>query len=191
MDPILDFLNQPIILTLVTLIVGSYLLDLVAERRSRRDRSKDQAIEFINDVADHTNAFVVAVFDKLRPNNLVVDDHLRNAIRDLFSGRMSIEIRSKAYLKSEDFHTQYFIMMGEFADVMETLVWVDQGVPDEEIIPRIQAKCYGLVQSWPLAGERTAPDSEELVQHLILWMEMINHRVTDLLTRHLKKVMGD
>ncbi len=189
MDAIFEFLNQPIILTLVSLMIGSYLLSLVAERRSRRDRMKDQAIEFINDVAEHTNTFVVAVFEKLRTNRIVVDGSLEDAIRDLYSRRTSIEISSKAYLKSEKFYKEYFILMDGFGDVMGTFMRVDQGYPEDELIASVHQKCSQLEQTWPLPEERTTPDSDTLVDYLILWMDMINHRVTDLLTRYLEKVM--
>lgn len=189
MDTVFEFLNQPIILTILSLIVGSYLLNLVAERRSRRDTLKDQAIEFINDVAEHTNDYVVAVFNKLRPNRLEVDETLEKAISDLMSRRTSIEIRSKAYLKSEDFHKEYFKLMDGFSDVMGIFMRLEQGTPDDQIIARVQQRRSHLEQTWPLAGEINTLESEELVSHIILWMEMLNRRVTDLLTRHLNKVM--
>jgi hypothetical protein len=189
MEKVFEFLNQPIVLTIVSLVIGSYLLNLIAERRSRRDTLKDQAIEFINDVAEHTNAFVVAIFGKLRPNRIELDETLRKAISDLYSGRMSIEIGSRAYLKSEDFYQQYFHLLDEFGEVMGTFMRVDQGAPHEEMITRVQTKYTKLEKSWPLAGEIHTEDPEALVDHLIIWMEMLSHRVTDLLTRHLNKVM--
>ena len=189
MDTVFEFLNQPIVLTIVSLVVGSYLLNLVAERRSRRDKLKDQAIGFINDVADHSNAFIVAVFGKLRPNRIELDETLDEAIRDRYRGRISIEIGSRAFLKSENFSKQYFHLVDEFGDVMGTFLRVDQGASHEEMIARVQKKYTNLEKSWPLVGEMTTEDPKALVDHMIIWMEMLSHRVTDLLTRYLDKVM--
>lgn len=190
MDAVLDFLNQPIVLTLVTLTVGSYLLNLVAERRSRRDRLKDQAIEFLTDAGDHINAFVVTIFEKLRTNRIVVDQSIMDAIKELFVRRMSIEVGSRAYLKSELFHQQYFSLLDQYADVMASMAEIENGSSKVEMLPKIRQKQIKFSRSWPLEGEKTTPDSDELVDELIRWMEMISRRVTDLLTKNLNRVIG-
>jgi hypothetical protein len=73
MDAIFYFLNQPIVLTLITLIVGSYLLNLVAERRSLRDKLRDQAIEFLTDASNHVGLLVPHIYEQLRTRNLKND----------------------------------------------------------------------------------------------------------------------
>ena len=69
-----------------------------------------------------------------------LDSVICAGISDLMSRRTSIEIRSKAYLKSEDFHKEYFSLMGGFSDVMGIFMRVGQGIPDDELIARIKEK---------------------------------------------------
>ena len=189
MDPILEFLNQPIILTLVTLTIGSYLLSLVAERRSRRNVLKDKAIEFLGEAGEIYNQFSVQIFGKLRNNSIEVDRPIEQAVTELFSKRMGIEVGSRAYLKSDAFFKDYFNLMDSSVMVVVVMKQVGQGTPHEEAIHRIQEFSRELVGAWPLEGENTVPDGDTLIAELILYMELILHRMTDLLTSHLKEVM--
>ena len=190
MDPILEFLNQPIILTLVTLTVGSYLLNLVADRRSRRNLREDKAIEFLNEAGNTFNQAVVQIFRKLRNNTIAVDEHVEQTMTLLYSERMGIEVGSRAYLGSEVFFKDYFKLMDDYTFVFVMMKQVDeQGAKPEEVVPRIQEYRRKLLASWPLAGETTEPDGDTVIAELILLMELILHRMTDLLTRHLKLVM--
>ena len=43
MDRLLTFLSQPIIVTLLSLLIGSYLFTLLAERRAKREKIREKA----------------------------------------------------------------------------------------------------------------------------------------------------
>ncbi len=190
MDPILEFLNQPIILTLVTLTIGSYLLSLVADRRSRRNLQEDKAVEFLNEAGNIFNQASVQIFIKLRNNLIEVDDSLEQAMTNLYSERMGIEVGSRAYLQSEDFYKDYFRLMDDYTFVFLMMKQLnDQRVSPEEAVTLIRKHREKLLDSWPLEGENTVPDEDTHIAELILLMEFILHRMTDLLTRYLRAAM--
>ena len=190
MDPILEFLNQPIILTLVTLTIGSYLLNLVADRRSRRNLQEDKAIEFLTEAGNIFNQASVAVFGKLRTNSIHVDDSIEQALVKLYTYRMNVEVGSRAYLQSDAFYKDYFRLMDDYTFVVLMMKQLhEQQVSSEEAVLLIQKHRGKLLDSWPLEGEITVPDGDTLIAELILLMELILHRMTDLLTSHLKAVM--
>lgn len=191
MDPILDFLNQPIILTLVTLTIGSYLLNLVADRRSRRNLQEDKAIDFLTEAGNIFNQASVAVFGKLRNNSLDLDDSIEQALVKLYTYRMKVEVGSRAYLQSEAFYKDYFRLMDDYTFVVLVMKQLtEQRVSSEEVVPRIQERRGKLLDSWPLEGENIVPDENTLIAELILLMELILHRMTNLLTRYLRTIMG-
>lgn len=190
MDPILAFLNQPIVLTLITLIVGSYLLNLVTERRSRRDKLRDQAIEFLTDASNYIGAVAPNIYAHLRTGNLKTSPEMFDGLRDLFAKRMSIQVGGQAYLKSDDFSLKYFRLMDEFPGVIESLQALEQ---DEDasgmVVQRAKEHTERLQVQWPLEGEAIHPQTGEPVDALILWMDLVMHRMTDLITTNLEKAM--
>ena len=54
MESIFEFLNQPIVITLVSLIIGSYAISLITERRASRNKLRDQAVDFITEAGNIT-----------------------------------------------------------------------------------------------------------------------------------------
>ena len=56
MDKLLTFLSQPIIVTLLSLLIGSYLFTLLAERRAKREKIREKAIQLIEEVSSDLNA---------------------------------------------------------------------------------------------------------------------------------------
>lgn len=189
MNAILDFLNQPIVLTLVTLIVGSYLLSIVAERRSRNDRLKDKAIEFLTDAANTINAFVPLIYRQLRTGKLAVDQAIEDGMTDLFTKRLGIHVGSQAFLKNEQFAFKYFKLLDELASVVVLLTELEQGSDAEEIVKKVRVNRKRILEEWPLANESFSPETGQPADELILLMDVILHRITDLFSKNLKEVM--
>lgn len=190
MDRVFDFLNQPIVLTIISLIVGSYLLSIVAERRSRRDRLKDKSIEFITEAADTVNAFVPLIYRQLRTNNLKVDQAIEDGITELFSSRLRIQVGSLAYLKSEEFARQYFWLLNELSVVMQLMIEFERGEDQSKTLEKVITRQKNLQAEWPLENEELSPRDGTPVAELILLMDLILHRITHLLSTYLEDVVG-
>jgi hypothetical protein len=189
MNSILDFLNQPIVLTLITLTVGSYLLSLVAERRSRKDKLRDRMIDFLTEAGDNITQFVPHIYAQLHTGNVAIDQALKDGLKDLFAKRMSVQIGSQAYLKSEEFHQQYFQLLDQLTTVVACITEFEQGGNSEETVLKIRENRISLGESWPLADESLGTETGRPADELILWMDMIMHRTTHLLSSNLKSEM--
>ena len=189
MNSILDFLNQPIVLTLITLAAGSYLLDLITERRARAAKLRDKAVEFLIEAGNIIGRFQPHVYKQLRTGRVEVDQDLSDAMKELFSQRMNIQIGSQAFLKSEDFYRQYHRLLDELAGVVTCMTELSQGLPAEEVVMKIQQNSQRLIQSWPLAGETLDPSTGRPVDELIIWMDVIYHRITQLLSSSMKSAL--
>jgi hypothetical protein len=110
-------------------------------------------------------------------------------LKDLFTRRMSIQVGSQAYLESETFYLKYFRLMGEFPGVIESLRALEQGEDAAGVMQRAKEHIERLQVQWPLEGEAIHPQTGEPVDALILWMDLVMHRMTDLITSHLEKAM--
>lgn len=189
MDSILEFLNQPIVLTIITLLVGSFLLDLVAERRSRRDKRRDQAIQFLTEASNYIGELAPHIYERLRTGNLESTPEMAAGLKTLFSRRMSIQVSSQAYLQSPEFAHQYLELLNEFPGVIESIQALETSGDAEDILPHLQRRSDHLKDIWPLPGETLHPQTGEPVDALILWMDLVMHRMTELITSHLRAVL--
>lgn len=107
MDSVLHFLNQPIVLTLITLTVGSYLLSLITERRARKNKLRDESIDFLTEAGESINSLVPHNYAHLRTGSIQTDDAILDGMTRLFSKRMRIQVGSQAYLRSDKFPKRY------------------------------------------------------------------------------------
>jgi hypothetical protein len=190
MESAFEILNQPIVIMLVTLVIGSYAISLIMERRARRNKLRDQAVEFITEAGNSINQFFPHLYGRLRTGSLEWDQTLDEEINELFSKRMWIQIGAQAYLKSETFHTRYFQLLDEVIGVVQSYgVLVSDG-DSEELSKKIREKRIRLVSIWPLEDEVLSSSSEGASNEVIIWLDAIMHRGTALLVESLDSVLG-
>jgi hypothetical protein len=191
MDSVLEFLNQPIVVTLLTLVVGSYAISLIAERRSRKIKLRDTAIEFITEAGNSMNQFMPHIYAQLRTGTIEWNQALDDGLKELLSKRMGIQVGSQAYLKSETFHVQYFQLLDEIMGVVQCFREIELGGDSEEVIQKIRENRNRLNGSWPLADEAIPSSAKGSAGELVLWLDMIIHRMTSLLVTNLNSIMSN
>ncbi|NIM93754.1 MAG: hypothetical protein GTO18_08595 [Anaerolineales bacterium] len=134
MTSIIEFLNQPIVIALITLSVGSFLLDVIADRRSRKNKLRDEAIEFLTETGNDLNSVISTMYGHLEGHNSESDLKLVESFTRLYAKRMSVQIKSQAYLKSEEFHQHYGRLLSELEGVAFYLAREQEQTNSEQII---------------------------------------------------------
>lgn len=190
MTSIFEFLNQPIVIALITLSIGSFLLDLVADRRSRKNKLRDEAIEFLTESGDDLYSVISPMYGQLEGHTEESDLNLLKGFTRLYAKRMSVQIRSQAYLKSEVFHQQYDRLLQELEGVAFYLSREEENIISEEIISQIQGRRNRLGEDWPIENEPQQVPLNKPIDELMLWMNMIMQRTTILLSNNLRVVIG-
>lgn len=185
----IDFLNQPIVAGLLTLVVGSYLLNLIADRRSRKNKLRDQAIEFLTEMGDDLTLVISSIYARLKGHNSVSDLELVEAFTKLYANRMRVQVGSRAYLKSEEFPQSYDKLIRELEGVALYLIGEQEQASSEQIISQIQERRNRLGKTWLIENETLQKPAYELGDELMLWVDMILHRTTHLLSNNLKSVI--
>lgn len=189
MNSIIDFINQPIVISLITISVGGYLLNLISDRRSINDKLRDKSIEFITNAGNNINTFFPLIYEQLRRGKIEISPAMVDGLRILFSTRMSVQVGSQVYLKSDDFHLKYFQLLDEIAAVVNCISEYKEGNPSEDTVSEAQRYRQRLIESWPIPDDPPSSNDNQPVQALIIWMDMIVRRTTHLLTLNLKKVI--
>ena len=189
MESAFEFLNQPIVITLITLVIGSYTISLITERRSRRNKLRDKAVEFITEAGNTFNKFIPHLYGRLRAGRIEWDQDLDDELKELFSKRMWIQIGSQAYLKSETFHLQYFQLLDEVMDFVPCFIEIASSGETEQLSQSVREHRDRLISTWPLDDEVLASSEQGAKSELILWLDAIMHRVTALLVESLASVL--
>jgi hypothetical protein len=109
MDSIINFLNSPFFLTLVSLTVGGYLLTFLSDRRARKDKIRDKAIELLEETGQDINVLTGRLYGQLRYKRIEVGpgSFLSDALGTLFTKRLSNRVLSEAYFDSPKYSRQY------------------------------------------------------------------------------------
>ena len=102
---------------------------------------------------------------------------------------MSVQVGSQVYLKSDDFHLQYYQLLDEIAAVVNCISAYEEGNPSEDTVLETRRYRQSLSESWPIPDDPPSANDDQPVQALIIWMDMIVRRTTHLLTMNLKKVI--
>jgi hypothetical protein len=190
MTSIIEFLNQPIVITLITLSVGSYLLDVVSDRRSRKNKLREEAIKFLTNRANDINSVISIMYGHLEGHSSERDLKLVERLTRLFAKRMSVQIGSQAYLNSEDFHQHYDRLLRELEEVALYLARQQEQDSSEQTISQIQERRNRLGKAWPIENETQQAPANEPADELMLWTDMIRHRTTHLLSDNLRSAIG-
>jgi len=189
MELLFAILNQPFVLTLLSLFVGGYLLSVIAERRSKKEKIRDKSIEFISDAGSYLYNFIPHIYEQLRQGQTKLTSSSNDALRALYSTRMLVQVGSQAYLQSEQFYKRYFRLLDELREVFTTMTAIEKGNSSKEIVKKIRERKRLLMEYWPVP-EETSSQSENIIENLISWMDMINGRTAKLLSTTLKDVIA-
>lgn len=187
MTSIIDFLNQPFVVSLITLTIGSLLLDVIASRRSRKNKIRDQAIEFLTETGNDINSVISTIQGHLEGHSSESYSKLVESFTNLYAKRMSVQIGSQAYLNSEDFHQQYDRLLHELERVTSFLDREQDA--SKQIISKIQERRIRLGKSWPIENETQQALANDPADELMIWMEMVRHRTTIFLSNNLKSAL--
>src|SRR2546423_7190611 len=109
MNEVFAILNQPLVLTILTLVTGSYLFSRLSERRAKKDKIREKAIQFLEEVGTDINSVLSSIYGRIRTQNFEIkpDSFIDEKRKALFNKRFSVRIRSSVYLKSEEFWKEY------------------------------------------------------------------------------------
>jgi hypothetical protein len=189
MREFLTFLNQPIVGTLLTLAIGGYLFSRITERKTRKDKIREQAISFLEEVGNDMNWILSRIFGRIRRKDFGVDATIDEKRVELFEKRFSVRIKSKAYLESKDFSEKYEAITFEISLIVKYIRSLSTTYDLGKVITDIQKHKERIAADWPLTEEELESKREPPWNELETWAEMIWNRATLLLSTNLEVVI--
>lgn len=185
------FIETPIVNTLLTLAIGGFLFKWISDRRAKRDKIREKALEFLDEIAQELNSVISMTFGKIRGEAFLQEDEpLRDQKDELFTKRFTVRIKGEALLNDPELTNKYDLLVWELNDLINLLY---QSAPNEinmaALSQNIQARMQQLKTHWPLDNE-LIPEQEltELFQDFLQWNNMIYERAIDMLTSNMKRL---
>lgn len=106
-------LNEPLVSTLLTLGIGGFLFSLLADRRARRGKNLEKAVETVDAMGKDLNHVLTALFLYIRSGNYTgsgggdpgvaanraaASEKLHGYVSDLYAKRFAILVQTKAFV---------------------------------------------------------------------------------------------
>jgi hypothetical protein len=198
-------LNQPVFLTLITLLAGGYIFSRVNERKARRDKRLEKAIEFIDEIGKDLNATLTVIFRYIRLGNYegeIIESYeekerlaknrkeflsdLEQKVPTLFAKRLSVEIKSKTFLKDKQFSIDYNDLVREIERIFQMVRRYKDSNDIDAYLTKINENRARFKSQWPLKEKIPDRKLKPPFKQLNDWTEMIWSRTVSLLSSVLK-----
>jgi hypothetical protein len=191
MDHFLTLLSKPIVLTEVTLTIGSYLFNRLTELRSKRDKIRENALQLLEEVGNDLNSIISLMYGHIRTSNFDIrkDSLVHEKRGGLFTKRFSVRIRSRVFLQSEEFWQRYEQLTFEIDRIVRLMGSLSETYDVADVIKRIEEHRNGFAKDWPFEERSTTskypPPSNELVK----WTDMVWDRAVWWLSENLNIIL--
>lgn len=180
----------PLLNTLLTLLIGGYLFSRLTERRAKKDKVREQAIELLEEVGNELNAVLSLIYGHIRNRNFEMgkDSPVQEKRADLFGKRFSVRIRSEAYLGSEEFWEKYERLTFEVDRIVRFIASLPKDYEQSQVVAEVQKRRDRFAEDWPFKGQpftsKHSPPSNELEE----WTHMVWERAIWLVSTNLQLV---
>jgi len=191
MNEFFSLLNKPIFITLVTLLVGGYLFSWLTERRAKKDKIREKAIQFLEEVGNDLNSILSLTYGRIRTGNFEIakDSPIEEKRSGLFTKRFNVRIRSKAYLGSDEFWQEYERLTFEIDRIIRLIGSLSKGYDLTKVKMKIKAKKKRFEEDWPFEGKPFTSKYEPPSNELEEWNHMIWIRAVGLVSSTLQAIL--
>jgi len=191
MDHVLTLLSKPIVLTVMTLTIGSYLFARLTERRSKRDKIREKALQLLEDVGNDLNSVISLMYGHIRNSNFEIqkDSPVYEKRGGLFTKRFSVKIRSRAFLQSEEFWQRFEQLMFEIDKIVRFMGSLSETYDLADVIKRIKEHQERFAKEWPFEERSVRSEYPPPSNELVKWADMVWDRSVWLLSKNLASIL--
>ena len=181
----------PLLNTLLTLLIGGYLFSRLTERRAKKDKIREQAIQLLEEVGNDLNSILSLIYGRIRTGNFDIakDSPIEDKRSGLFTKRFSIRIRSKAYLGSEEFWQKYERLTFEIDRIVRFIASLSKGYEPAKVRTEIQGRKKRLEEDWPFEGKPFVSKYDSPSNELEEWTHMVWDRAIWLVSTNLQAIL--
>lgn len=184
--------------TLVTLGLGTLIVNWLKTRWRREDKKRDKTLEFLESTGDRLNHLLSLIFNSLLTHNLSDERiaELRALRRPVFEKRFSVRLGAEALLGAPEFSGNYDILANQLFALIEVLPRKAKGEDEAALVAEIGRRMAELAEEWPSEPSASAVhrhpqvQGDEVLAEIQRWARMIWQRALELISGPLRKEIG-
>ena len=183
MDQVLGFLNQNIVVTMLSILLGGYLLNRIAESRARTQAAQTRILEFLETIGTDLNKAMTSLFREVRLGDLEDPESSKfmDDIASLFGKRFIVKIMSQTHMKNTTFSDKYVSLCRELREIGAMLLAIREGStsdgPDAVAVKHTEE----LDQTWPVVGDKNEyKDVDRKYRKTAMWLDAVWIRAEEL-----------
>ena len=188
MENLLEILEHPLLITIISVIIGTGILGQMAYRRSRRDVIRDKSLSFLEETASSFNQPMARIFYVIRNCKASVPEDIRKKSGDLFVKRLHVRVISRSFLKNKKFYKSYDGITWEIRNLLNKIE-VLESHPEADISIDISKRLSELENLWDMKVKPSKEGLPEPYHSLMNWANMIWRRIDIVLSTEISKVL--
>jgi hypothetical protein len=180
----MEFLSHPLLIAVVSILLGSGLIDKINKRKEKREFVRNEAIKLIEEISDLLNDDLTWLFSQVRLQSFKIEEGFAVASRNTFSKRLKIKVKTKTYLKEEDILKDYDIIIKEISFLKQHIFNSNKESFDDE---KVQLHINELKAKWHINNNYPIEILEYPFNHYFSWSQVIWYRTENYISTLLNK----
>lgn len=108
-----NFFAHPFVISIATVLVGSFFLTQYFKRKEMRQRKRNDAIKTTEEVCALLNESLSCLFWQIRDEQSTINTNINSALINAFAFRLKFRVKVNIYLKDEKIWKDYDIIIRE------------------------------------------------------------------------------
>jgi|GEM_PF-7125599 len=183
-EKISKFLEHPLIVAVVSIVLGSGLINRLIQRKEKREQKRKEAIKTAEEVSEILNDTLSCLFWQLRDENTNILEEFSLAIKNAFKYRLKFKIKFNIYLAEENLWKDYNAIIREINKLRYLIK--DSKKFDEKIT---NEHINNLKTEWNITNDYHIEDLKYPFNIYFSWAQVIWYKtekfVSDLLNKSL------
>lgn len=137
-----DFLGHPFVISLFSILCGSYFINKINYIKTTRDIKRNEALKLVNEISEKINSSLSWLYIQIRSENSIITENLKLALSQAHSSRLKFRVSSKFY-----FGSVYTIK--EYEEIICTISSIKNMIEDPHTTQLdIKAKLLDISKRW-------------------------------------------
>lgn len=179
--------SHPLFIAVVSIILGSGLIDRINYRKEKRETKRMEAIKLVEEISDKLNNDLTWVFWQIRQQTNAISEGFNEASRDAHSYRLKIKVKVMIYLKDEGIVSDYDLIVKEITKIKLDMRDFNK---DDPHLNLIEEHINDLKKKWKIFNDYPIEELEDPYKLYFSWAQVIwyhtNHYLTNILGKALE-----
>lgn len=148
-----NFLKHPLVISIVSILLGSFLLNTLNSIKSKRDTKRREAIKLVERISEHINSPLTWLYWQIRTQGNEINSNLNETITKSYTVRLRIRVASTFFFKTKNVAFEYEEIIKEIRLVRNIIINKEK-LDYKEIIEFIDERKNYLSKCWKLRPNR-------------------------------------